>query len=74
MFKAYRSIFGLLSILLLLGFSLRGQERNGTISGHVTDVNQDALVGRGARGVAAQWVCCHDRCPGCVHDFQPRAG
>src|SRR6266404_2260552 len=45
MFKAYRSIFGFLSILLLLGFSLRGQERNGTISGHVTDVNQDALVG-----------------------------
>ena len=45
MFKAYRSIFGFLSILLLLGFSLHGQERNGTISGHVADVNQDVLVG-----------------------------
>src|ERR1700694_1472697 len=45
MAKAYRSIFGFLCILLLIGISSRGQERNGTISGHITDVNHDALVG-----------------------------
>jgi TonB-dependent receptor len=43
--RTYRYFFGLLAIFLLLGFSSRGQERSGTISGHVTDVNHDALVG-----------------------------
>ncbi len=45
MVKAIRSIFSLLGIFLLLGFSSRAQERRGSISGHVTDVNHDALVG-----------------------------
>src|SRR6266849_1359067 len=45
MIKAYRSIFSFLSIFLLLGFSSHAQERKGTISGHVTDVNHNALVG-----------------------------
>src|ERR1700676_292342 len=45
MVKTYRYIFGFLGIFLLLGFSLLGQERKGTISGHVTDVNHNALAG-----------------------------
>jgi TonB-dependent receptor len=45
MAKAYRSIFSVLGIFLLLGFSSHAQERKGGISGHVTDVNHDALVG-----------------------------
>jgi TonB-dependent receptor len=45
MAKAYRSIFSFLGIFLLLGFSSHGQERKGAITGHVTDVNHDALVG-----------------------------
>jgi TonB-dependent receptor len=45
MVKAYRFLFSFLGIFLLLGFSTYGQERKGTISGHVTDVNHDALVG-----------------------------
>jgi TonB-dependent receptor len=45
MVKAYRFLFGFLGIFLLLGFSSYGQERKGAISGHVTDVNHDALVG-----------------------------
>jgi TonB-dependent receptor len=45
MVKAYRFLFSFLGICLLLGFSSYGQERKGTISGHVTDVNHDALVG-----------------------------
>ncbi len=45
MVKAYRSIFSFLGMFLLLGLSSQGQERKGTISGHVTDVNHDALVG-----------------------------
>src|SRR5258708_24724336 len=45
MVKACRFIFCLLTIFLLLGLSSYGQERKGTISGHVTDVNHDALVG-----------------------------
>ncbi len=45
MVNAYRYIFGFLSIFLLFGSSLHGQERKGTISGHATDVNHDALVG-----------------------------
>ncbi len=45
MVKAYRFLFSFLGIFLLLGFSSYGQERKGTISGHVTDVNHDALVG-----------------------------
>ena len=45
MVKAYRSIFCFLGMFLLLGLSSQGQERKGTISGHVTDVNHDALVG-----------------------------
>src|SRR3979409_2293726 len=45
MLRVYRSIFSFLGIFLLLGFSSHGQERKGTITGHVTDVNHDALVG-----------------------------
>src|SRR5712664_1645923 len=45
MVKACRSIFCFLGIFLLLGLSSHGQERKGTIGGHVTDVNHDALVG-----------------------------
>jgi outer membrane receptor protein involved in Fe transport len=45
MAKAYRSIFSVLGIFLLLDFSSHAQERKGGISGHVTDVNHDALVG-----------------------------
>jgi TonB-dependent receptor len=45
MVKAYRSIFSFLGIFLLLGFPSQGQERKGTISGRVTDINHDALVG-----------------------------
>src|SRR6266849_4172165 len=45
MIKAYRSSFGFLSIFLLLGFSLYGQERKSTISGRAMDTNHDALVG-----------------------------
>src|SRR5467141_3397470 len=45
MVKAYRSIFSFLGMFLLLGLSSQGQERKGTISVHVTDVNHDALVG-----------------------------
>src|SRR6202171_1263308 len=45
MVKTYRCIFGFLGIFLLLGFSLLGQERKGAISGHVTDVNHNALSG-----------------------------
>ncbi len=45
MVKTYRSIFSFLSIFLLLGFSSHAQERKGSISGHVTDVNHDGLVG-----------------------------
>ena len=45
MVKTYRCIFGFLGIFLLLGFSLLGQERKGAISGHVTDVNHNALAG-----------------------------
>src|SRR5882762_8938790 len=45
MVKAYRSIFSFLIIFLLLGFSSHAQERKGGITGHVTDVNHDALVG-----------------------------
>src|SRR3981081_2492328 len=45
MVRVYRSVFTFLGIFLLLGFSSHGQERKGTISGHVTDVNRDALVG-----------------------------
>jgi len=45
MVKAYRFLFSFLGVFLLLGFSTYGQERKGTISGHVTDVNHDALVG-----------------------------
>src|SRR5882762_4465318 len=44
MVKAYRFLFSFL-VFFLLGFSSYGQERKGTISGHVTDVNHDALVG-----------------------------
>jgi len=45
MVRAYRATFRFLSIFLLLGFSSHAQERKGSISGHVTDVNHDALVG-----------------------------
>src|SRR3981189_2765807 len=45
MLRVYRSVFTFLGIFLLLGFSSHGQERKGTITGHVTDVNHDALVG-----------------------------
>jgi TonB-dependent receptor len=45
MVKAYRFVFTFLGIFLLLGYSSYGQERKGTISGHVTDINHDALVG-----------------------------
>src|SRR5216684_3088676 len=45
MVKTYRSIFRFLSIFLLLSFSSHAQEKKGSISGHVTDVNHDALVG-----------------------------
>jgi hypothetical protein len=45
MAKAFRSIFRVLSIFLLLGLSLHAQERKGTITGHATDVNHDSLVG-----------------------------
>jgi TonB-dependent receptor len=45
MVNAFRFIFSILSIFFLLGFCSHGQERRGTISGHVTDVNRDALVG-----------------------------
>ena len=45
MFKAYRSVLSFLGIFLLLGLSAHGQERKGTISGRVTDVNHDALAG-----------------------------
>jgi len=45
MVRAYRATFRFLSIFLLLGFSSHAQEKKGSISGHVTDVNHDALVG-----------------------------
>jgi len=45
MVRAYRATFRFLSIFLLLGFSSHAQERKGSMSGHVTDVNHDALVG-----------------------------
>src|SRR5258708_17651694 len=45
MVRAYRSTFSFLSIFLLLGFSSHAQEKKSSISGHVTDVNHDALVG-----------------------------
>src|SRR6266850_4491630 len=45
MARTNRCFFGFLAIFLLLGFSSHAQERKGGISGHVTDVNHDALVG-----------------------------
>jgi TonB-dependent receptor len=45
MVKVYRFTFSFLGIFLLLALSAHGQERKGTISGHVTDVNHDALAG-----------------------------
>ncbi len=45
MVRAYRATFRFLSIFLLFGFSSHAQEKKGSISGHVTDVNHDALVG-----------------------------
>ncbi len=45
MVRAYRFIFSLLGIFLLGVLSSHGQERKGTIRGHVTDANDNALVG-----------------------------
>jgi TonB-dependent receptor len=45
MLRTNRYCFGFLAIFLLLGLFAHGQERKGTISGRVTDVNHDALVG-----------------------------
>jgi len=45
MARTNRCFFRFLAIFLLLGFSSHAQERKGGISGHVTDVNHDALVG-----------------------------
>src|SRR5258705_7413175 len=45
MARTNRCFFGFLAIFLLLGFSSHAQERKGTISGQVMDVNHDALVG-----------------------------
>src|ERR1700682_3986539 len=45
MVRTNRCFFGFLAIFLLLGFSSHAQERKGGISGRVTDVNHDALVG-----------------------------
>ena len=45
MLRTNRCLFGFLAIFLLLGISSHAQERKGGITGHVTDVNHDALVG-----------------------------
>jgi TonB-dependent receptor len=45
MLRTNRCLFGFLAVFLLLGFSSHAQERKGGITGHVTDVNHDALVG-----------------------------
>src|ERR1700674_4484510 len=45
MLRTNRCLFGFLAIFLLLGISSHAQARKGGITGHVTDVNHDALVG-----------------------------